>query len=765
MPAQKRKGPVWRVLGVYVVGSWVCLQVVDVLGQNLPLPSWAFSLTLALLILGAPVTAATALLQRHRHERTAEGKAAPTGLNHRLFTWRNLLLGGVGALAIWGVAVTGWLLAGSRPPAEGEFLELLHQVDSLTASSHFSEAYALVGSLDERIRDDSVRTDLWARVSRPLTIESDPEGALVLRRDYAPAGSPWTELGQTPLTIQRFPLGQARLRFELDGYHSRELAMAPDGITVLGPVPLRAEGVLPPGMVPVRAASGNESYGLFVPGLEQVENLTLGEFLMAETEVTNREYAAFVQEGGYADPACWRHPFVERGTELTFEEAMARFTDATGRPGPATWDAGTYPPGSEDLPVGGVSWFEAAAYACFKGYSLPTVYHWYAAANPFSSHHVVPLSNYGSGPAPVKSYEGVSRDGIFDLAGNVREWVRNGNGESRFILGGGWSDQEYAFNDAVTAPAFDRSPLNGIRLVQYLDTTNVAAASAPLELAFRDYRAEVPVNDEVFDAFRQAYAYDDTPLNTRVVSSDTTDSWIRERIDMDAGYGGERLTTFLFIPRDVEGPLQTVVFFPGSNVIYRRSYDDVSPDGFEFLLRSGRAVAFPIYKGTFERGTELRSDIQDESNLWRDHMIAWATDLRRSVDYLETRGEFDLDRLGYLGISWGGAVAPVMLALEDRIRASVIIVGGLLMQKAQTMADPFHFLPRVSQPTVMISARWDSFYPLETSSRPLFDNLGTSPDEKKLVVVDANHGVLSYARNQVVGEALGWFDQYLGTVR
>jgi hypothetical protein len=762
--AQKGKGTVWGVLGVYVVGSWICLQVVDVLGQNLPLPSWAFSLTLALLVLGAPITAVTAYLHSRRKWITDEGRP-PSRLDHHLFTWRNVILGGVGALAVWGMAVTGWLLVRSDQPSEGEILALVSRIDSLTNASAFSEAHALVQQVDGRIRDDSVRASLWARVSRPIELHSDPEGALVHRRDYAPDGAPWEELGRTPVVVEHFPLGQARVRFELHGYRSREVALGPDGLEGLGQIELRSEETLPAGMIPVLAASGNESYGLFVPGLEQVENLSLGEFLMAETEVTNRDYAAFVQAGGYADPTCWEHPFVENGVELTFEQATARFTDATGRPGPATWDAGTYSPEAANLPVGGVSWYEAAAYACFIGYSLPTVYHWYAAANPFSSHYVVPLSNFGNGPEPVKENEGVSRDGIFDLAGNVREWAQNANGESRFILGGGWSDQRYAFNDAVTAPAFDRSPLNGIRLVQYLDSTNVSAASAPLELAFRDYRAETPVSDAVFDAFRQAYAYDDTPLNARVVSSDTTDLWIRERIDLDAGYGGERLTTFLFLPRGFETPLQTVAFFPGSGVIYRRSYADVGADDFEYLLRSGRAVAFPVYKGTFERGSDLRSDIQDESNLWRDHMIAWATDLRRSVDYLGTRPEVDMDRLGYLGFSWGGAVAPVMLALEARIRASVIIVGGLLMQEAQAMADPFHFLPRVVQPTVMINARWDSFYPLETSGRPFFDNLGTTDDQKKLLVIDANHGVLSYARNQVVGETLDWFDQYLGAVR
>ena len=522
---------------------------------------------------------------------------------------------------------------------------------------------------------------------------------------------------------------------------------------------------MPPGMIPVHASAGSDAYGLFVPGLEQAPNLALGEFLIDRYEATNRQYARFVEAGGYDDPDCWRFAFVEGGDTLTFEAATKRFTDATGRPGPATWDAGTHPAGTEDLPVGGVSWYEAAAYACFAGMSLPTVYHWYAAADPFSSNHVVPLSNYGNGPAPVGEFQGVSLDGVYDLAGNVREWTRNATGESRFILGGGWADLEYSFNDAVTAPAFDRSPLNGIRLVSYTDTTNVAAASAELPLAFRDYRVEQPVSDEVFEVFRQAYAYDDVPLNARLVSADTTDVWIRERIELDAGYGGERLTTFVYLPRGFEAPHQTVVYFPGSNVIYRRSYEELSIDHLEFLLRGGRAVVFPVYKGTFERGTDLRSDIQDESNHWRDHVIAWTKDFRRSIDYLETRDDIDTDRLAYLGVSWGGAVAPMMVALEERLRAVAIVVGGLLMQDTQPMADPFHVLPRVTQPTVLIQARWESFYPLETSGRPFFDNLGTPEDQRKLVIIDANHGVLSYARDQVVGEVLGWLDEYMGPVR
>ena len=279
-------------------------------------------------------------------------------------------------------------------------------------------------------------------------------------------------------------------------------------------------------------------------------------------------------------------------------------------------------------------------------------------------------------------------------------------------------------------------------------------------MAFRDYRAETPVSDEVFEVYRQAYAYDAAPLNAKVVAVDETETFTRERVELDAGYGKERLTILLFLPKAGARPYRPIIYFPGSNAIYAGSSSELGPGSMDFGLRSGRALIFPIYKGTYERSTGLRTDIQDESNLWKDHILAWSTDLRRSLDYLETREEFNMDRLGYIGVSWGSAVAPVMLALESRIKVAVLIVGGLLMQTAQPMADPFNFLPRVRQPTLMINARWDSFYPLETAGRPLFDNLGAPNDQKKLVIIDASHGVLSYDRNRVVAESLDWLDRY-----
>src|SRR5207344_1201277 len=118
-----------------------------------------------------------------------------------------------------------------------------------------------------------------------------------------------------------------------------------------------------------------------------------------------RQFKQFVDAGGYQAPDYWKQPFRKASREISREEAMAEFRDATGRPGPAGWQQGDYPQGQADYPVSGVSWYEAAAYAQFAGKSLPTIWHWSQAAGIWASASVVPASNFGGqGPAPAGKF-------------------------------------------------------------------------------------------------------------------------------------------------------------------------------------------------------------------------------------------------------------------------------------------------------------------------------------------------------------------------
>ena len=343
--------------------------------------------------------------------------------------------------------------------------------------------------------------------------------------------------------------------------------------------------------------SGGE-FPASMPGLDHLPPIDLGDFLMDRYEVTNRDYKRFVDAGGDANPEYWDRSFIKDGRTLSFAEAVAAFTDKTGRPGPSTWEAGNYPSGADDVALGGISWFEAAAYAKFVGKSLPSLYHWNRAAEAWASAWVVPGSNYdGQGPRRGSTTRGMGPFGTFDMAGNVREWCENASESGRYILGGGWNDQTYSFNDAYSQNAFDRSATNGIRLVKYLrDEPNLALAKGPLVRSFRDYTKERPVSDVVFDGYRRMYDYDPAPLNATVEATDTTaDDWTRERIS----FTRRRSRTDVRVPVPAKAEDAAVSdrgFLPGSNAIHTRASTDVNPRGFDFFLRSGRAVMMPIYK-------------------------------------------------------------------------------------------------------------------------------------------------------------------------
>jgi dienelactone hydrolase len=321
----------------------------------------------------------------------------------------------------------------------------------------------------------------------------------------------------------------------------------------------------------------------------------------------------------------------------------------------------------------------------------------------------------------------------------------------------------YSFNDAYTQDGFDRSATNGFRCMQPVEARVVSdRLKRRIELPFRDYARETPVTDEAFRLFLRQFEYDRTPLKARVDSVDeaSSDDWIKETITFDAAYGGERVRAYLYLPRRGLPPYQTVVAFPGDGGFGIRSSEQLRPA--EHFLKSGRAYLFPVYKSTYERGDELTSSMPNESNTYREHVVYWSKDLRRSIDYLETRPDIDTQRLAFFGVSWGGRMAPVMLAIEHRFKAAVVTVAGLRHQTAQPEADPFNYLPRVTRPVLMLNGRYDFYFPVETSQRPYFERLGTPPADKAWMVYDRSHSVPA---TELAKESLAWLDRYLGPVR
>jgi eukaryotic-like serine/threonine-protein kinase len=684
-------------------------------------------------------------LHRVRQQRIVESSGAvPVA---RTVRKPSVILGAIAVIAV--LVVTAGLEYRHYARIRWVRDQALPQIQQLVRERKSLAAYLLIRQAERYTPNDPLLKRVEAEVLWPKSIRTTPPGADTFFRDYGGIHENWEYLGKTPLEALRLPHDHFRFKFAKDGYEPVEATNELGAVdAVLDPV-----GSLPPGMVHVPAR---------LVDLAGNPTVHLDDFLIGKYEVTNRDYKKFVDAGSYRNSKFWKFPFVKDGQTLSFEQAMNLFRDKTDRAGPSAWELSSYPSGQDDYPVGGVSWYEAAAYAEFTGMSLPTVYHWYGATPVGLFSDILESSNFSAkGPAPVGSYPGLGPFGTYDMAGNVKEWCFNAVGDRRYILGGASTDPVYMYQEADARLPFDRSGANGIRLVKYLHPETVnQTLMAPVSIVTADYRNAKPVSDAVFGIYESLYSYDRTPLNARIESQDdSSPDWHRERITFDAAYGNERVVAYLFLPKTVSPPYQTIVFFPHSAAQLFHTLEDSQLWEVDFIIKSGRALMFPEYKNTYER---LVNAPDSGTSAERDDTIAQAKDLRRSVDYLDTRTDIDHNRLGYYGISWGAVQGPINLAVENRFKVAVFAAGGCDRGKELPEADPFNYAPHVRIPVLMINGRYDLMIPLDTCQDPLFRALGTPAQDKQHVLFDSGH---TPPLIPWIKETLDWLDHYLGRVK
>jgi serine/threonine protein kinase/formylglycine-generating enzyme required for sulfatase activity len=507
--------------------------------------------------------------------------------------------------------------------------EAIPQITKLVSDGDYLAAFKLAQEADKFIPTDPMLAQLYEQMSNSQSINTTPVGAEIYFKPYEDVDGPWQLLGTTPLTHVRLPRGSFRWRIEKGGYETVEMAgpmreekwnsfvqelkdinlstdMSEEGL-VIG---LDPEGSLPEGMIAVEGGD----FRMSLTGLNIFQMYKLDRYHIDRYEVTNRQYKEFIEAGGYEKGELWKHPFVKDGKEIPFAEAVSSFKDKTGQPGPAHWELGDYPDSANDHPVGGVSWFEAAAYAEFRGLSLPTVYHWIKAAlagteiiAPLSP-SIVPLSNFdGEGPSPVGHHPAISISGAYDMAGNVREWCFNAGGDLRYSLGGAWNDPVYMFTQAHRQSPWERFPTNGFRCVKYDEGRDLyPLLTRPIDLPVPDYFKADNISDEAFNIYKSRYAYDSTPLDVKIEAVDeSSEDWIRQIVTFDAAYPNERIIARIDLPRNAAPPYQPLIILPGAHSLRHRTYEEFPDEEmFRFVAKSGRAMIRPILAGPMNATAE-----------------------------------------------------------------------------------------------------------------------------------------------------------------
>ncbi len=197
----------WQVLGVYIAASWVALQVVNEIGDAVGLPQWVAGGALVLLVIGFPIVIATAFVQHGGSPGavspsapgsslgasapvpgpdpaaadSADGAAGPspastdrppTRGHHRWFTWRNAVLGGVGAFVLLGAGTGVWMglrAAGIGPAGTLVAKGALEESALLVLADFEADDAALGEAATEALRVDLSQSGT-IRLAEPATI-------------------------------------------------------------------------------------------------------------------------------------------------------------------------------------------------------------------------------------------------------------------------------------------------------------------------------------------------------------------------------------------------------------------------------------------------------------------------------------------------------------------------------------------------------------------------------------------------------------------
>ncbi len=273
-----------------------------------------------------------------------------------------------------------------------------------------------------------------------------------------------------------------------------------------------------------------------------------------------------------------------------------------------------------------------------------------------------------------------------------------------------------------------------------------------------------PVDDATYRGFLSHYRYDRKPRAAEVLERVETPDWTREKLTLAGFLDGDRIIAYFYLPKRGEPPYQCLSYFASSTVFYGRRVDEEVEAILSPQIKAGRAVLAVVVKGAIERRWPGHSNFPPRSERGsvdaRNEAILRITEYRIGLDYLESRSDIDMSRIAHAGFSLGAVTnALILIAVEPRIRSSVLIGSGMLMHRYLPEVTAVNFVPRIESPVLVLTGRYDEEMPYEPYARALYELL-TGP--KRLELVDSGHLPPVEIRNPIIS---AWLDETLGPVQ
>lgn len=263
------------------------------------------------------------------------------------------------------------------------------------------------------------------------------------------------------------------------------------------------------------------------------------------------------------------------------------------------------------------------------------------------------------------------------------------------------------------------------------------------------------------------YNYDPSlPLNTTTTLSDSSEVMMYD-IEFTSVHN-KKVYGLLSIPAAEAKLLPVIILLHG---LGDRKTVDYIEYGHQYFIDHGYAVMrIDIANHGKRQENDYKFDLTGELKYWtRDIVIQSVFDLRRVIDFLETKPEIDAQRIGYYGISLGGIIGTVFCGVDQRVKVPVIALAGgnlNLMFGMEALSaetrdffapiDPINFVEKISpRPLLMINSENDEVIsPITTK---LLYKKANEPKDIKWY--PSKHRDLPI--DKAYGDGVDWFDQHL----
>lgn len=230
----------------------------------------------------------------------------------------------------------------------------------------------------------------------------------------------------------------------------------------------------------------------------------------------------------------------------------------------------------------------------------------------------------------------------------------------------------------------------------------------------------------------------------------------------------KKVTGLLSVPKNTSKPTPVIILMHGLGDNKTADYIEY---GNEYFTKKGYAVFRIDFNKHGDRvEDEYELSFTGEARYWSREVITQTVfDLRRGIDFMETREELDTERIGFLGISLGGITGTVFCGVEKRVKVPVIVLAGgqlnlMYGKKAlgsdakdyTSIIEPKNFVKQISpRPLLMLNAENDDIVP-PLMSKLLFKE---AKKPKEIIWYPAKHHTIPL--EEVYKEGFNWFEKYL----